>query len=74
MYERPQYLTPDGFRRSRRDPSFGTAKQAAANILAQRKKMDILKAQGHSGISPEAARLIALAISGMLKQDPRGRM
>ena len=72
MYERPQFLTPGGFQRSSRSPSLSSAKKPADNFIEQKRSLAILRAQTQSGrgISPEAAKLIAAAISGMLKDRP----
>ena len=70
MYERPQYNTPDGFKRKAKNP---TRKKSSQLIIP--KKLN-LPAKGNvfnknnegRGISKEAAKLIAQAIKGMLKQ------
>jgi len=69
MYEKPQYLTPDGYRRSEKNPIKKTVKKAVTaknaspgEILSIRK----LQKSSERGISKEAAQLIAKAIKGML--------
>ncbi|MBD3317328.1 MAG: hypothetical protein GF344_16190 [Chitinivibrionales bacterium] len=75
MYEKPQYLTPDGFRRGTRNPTKNAAllkkKRAVAQAkekptAARRLKKGSLQAQ--QPISKEAAKLIAMAIRDMLHQ------
>jgi hypothetical protein len=74
MYEKPQYLTPDGYKRSSKNPlKKGTSGQSLYQELTQ-KKMELAKKQGivrsgtdKKGLSNEAAKIIALAIKGMLK-------
>ena len=68
MYDKPQYITADGFRRTNSNPSFASRRAAALNILEQKKKLADMKARSGRGISPEAAKLIAMAIKDMLKQ------
>ncbi len=73
MYEKPQYLTPDGYRRKKKNPdkkkpvkkALTTKKRLPAEQILSKKK---LKNQGQKGISKEAAKLIAEAIKGMLHQ------
>jgi hypothetical protein len=72
MYERPQYMTPDGYRRKRANPSVeskqtppGEIQQRRLRFFAARKKV---VARGASReISDKAARLIAEALRAMLK-------
>lgn len=71
MYEKPQYLTPDGYRRSEKNPMKKTMKKAApirnassGNTLSIRK----VHKNPERGISKEAAQLIARAIKGMLHE------
>jgi hypothetical protein len=71
MYEKPQYLTDKGYRRMDKNPhkENPAAKpklvQVKPPVTALTKKQ--LSGAG-KGISPEAARLIAGALSMMLKQ------
>lgn len=79
MYEKPQYLTPDGFRRKSKNP-FKTGENLNPNTaltLIRKKKMELLAKKSAfstagSGtklaLSEEAAKAIAAAISGMLKK------
>jgi hypothetical protein len=95
MYEKPQYLTPDGYRRAKKNPfksglplkeaaerlakknvpqknmlapqessSPQTVKPHVANFLRKKDQKSGLKPQG---MSEEAAKLIAAAISNLLK-------
>jgi hypothetical protein len=74
MYEKPQYLTPDGFRRGAANPSKKAAlKKKAAAEKAKEKALAALRAKKASArpgrpISKEAAKLIAMAIRDMLHQ------
>jgi hypothetical protein len=74
MYEKPQYLTPDGFRRTSKNPFAGrdvSSAQTALQLLRDKKKEMLARrvagARPKMTLSDEAARLIAQAISGMLK-------
>jgi predicted DNA-binding transcriptional regulator YafY len=74
MYEKPQYLTPDGYRRSPKNPFTEKDKSAAANALQllRERKRELLaastaKTRPKLALSEEAAKLIAQAISGMLR-------
>ena len=79
MYEKPQYLTPDGFRRSSKNPLKADASfnPNTALTLIRKKKMALLAKKNAytaagSGkkpvLSEEAAKAIAAAISGMLRK------
>ncbi len=74
MYERPQFMTPDGYQRNHRNPNYAAAKKLTDTLAEQKRKLAQLRAQSQTGtgrgISPEAAKLIAAAISGMLKERP----
>ncbi len=68
MNEGPQYITPNGLKRISKNPS----KKKSAKLVPKKKMANlpgkkILMRQGR-GISKEAAKLIAEAIKGMLKQ------
>lgn len=73
MYEKPQYLTPDGYRRKAKNPN---KKKAVKKVLTTKKGFSANKIltpgkltnQAQKGISKEAAKLIAEAIKGMLRQ------
>ena len=72
MFEKPQYLTPDGYRRlpkrpSKRNTKALTAKQAKTDVTAARTRLKKATAKGVQ-ISPEAAKLIATALKAMLSQ------
>jgi hypothetical protein len=79
MYEKPQYLTPDGFRRRSKNPfkpGDGFDPNTALTLV-RKKKMELLARRGISStsitgkkpvLSEEAAKSIAAAISGMLKK------
>lgn len=75
MYEKPQYFTPDGFKRCAKNPHKGhwqspilpgeKTKQLTSKVLLQNKNLrGPLKGPG---ISDEAAKLIAGVLKGMLK-------
>ena len=67
MFEKPQYLTPDGYRRSSKNP---LKKKRVKKAAAKKKLLSTkhLPKNVQKGISPEAAKLIAQAIKGMLHQ------
>jgi len=67
MFEKPQYLTPDGYRRSAKNPF---KKKNVKKAIAKKKLLSArnLTKNTQKGISPEAAKLIAQAIKGMLNQ------
>ncbi len=72
MYERPQFLTPDGYRRKRRNPS--TDPLSRAEMIAAEKKRRFeaakntaLAKKGQRQISDKAAKLIAEALRTMLR-------
>jgi hypothetical protein len=69
MYEKPQYMTGKGLRRSSSDPlkkrdMLVSAHKASAdlNLMVKRKATQPIT------ISPETAKAIALALKTMLKQ------
>ncbi len=71
MYEKPQYLTPDGFRRSEKNPLKKTVKKALPQKSGARGdalSLRALQKNPQKGISKEAAQLIAKAIKGMLHE------
>ncbi len=64
MYEKPQYLTPDGYRRAPQNPlKRKQLQEKNQNFSARQKKRKTL---GVKKLSPEAAKLIADAIRVML--------
>ncbi len=73
MYEKPQYLTPDGYKRKTKNPN---KKKTVKKTLTTKKGLPAdtiltpgkIKNQAQKGISKEAAKLIAEAIKGMLHQ------
>lgn len=67
MFEKPQYLTPDGFRRSSKNP---LKRKNVKKVVSKKKLLSArnLPKNIQKGISPEAAKLIAQAIKGMLHQ------
>ncbi len=67
MFEKPQYITPDGYRRSSKNPF---KKQKVTKAPAKKKLLSArrLPKNVQKGISPDAAKLIARAIKGMLHQ------
>jgi hypothetical protein len=72
MYEKPQYLTPDGYRRLPKRPGKKAVKQTGAaqarsSVALARTRLKKLSTQA-SPISKEAAKIIALAIRSMLSQ------
>ncbi len=74
MYEHPQYLTPDGYRRGgagrlskrKQKPTVHTWPDETASSRAQ--KLQIRRRPPQRGISAEAAKLIAETIKIMLRQ------
>jgi hypothetical protein len=77
MYEKPQYLTPDGYRRMAKNPSKTASRDPnTALTLIRKKKTELLgqRSVPSSGpgrkpvLSEEAAKAIAAAISGMLRK------
>jgi hypothetical protein len=72
MFEKPQYLTPDGYRRLPArpkvagEPAGASARQAKKDLAAAHARMRKMEDQ-RKGISPEAAQLIAAALKTMLK-------
>jgi hypothetical protein len=71
MYEKPQYLTPDGYRRAATNPF----KSAGAGNNARPFLPAVKSGTGKPGmpkkgiqISEETAKAIAMAIKGMLRQ------
>lgn len=73
MYEKPQYLTREGYRRTSKNPH---KKKLTKKLLSMKKTpssksilpVDYFKSQSRRGISKEAAKLIAHAIKGMLHE------
>jgi hypothetical protein len=79
MYETPQYLTPDGYRRLPKNPYRKKAQELEAKLvddpaIAQKKKVlagripGAQKKRPQLELSDEAAKLIAQALKGMLKK------
>jgi len=77
MYEKPQYLTPDGYRRSKKNPyQRKCVKEVIRKAPTEKKSLSSQKMlsakqfqrNAQRGISKEAAKLIAQALKGMLKE------
>ena len=77
MYEKPQYLTPNGYRRKSKNPykkksvkKLVRRASSEKNSLPSKKMLSAKQFQRNAqrGISEEAAKLIAQAIKGMLKK------
>ncbi len=74
MYEKPQYLTPDGYRRSSKNPYKRKSTKKNSPIPGRGPSHDNILSAKHfqrnaqRGISKEAAKLIAQALKGMLKK------
>ena len=74
MYEKPQYFTPEGFKRSSKNPlrKKKLKKKVSLNNSNSIRKKQLEKFAGlqssQKGISKESAKLIAKAIRGMLKE------
>lgn len=77
MHETPQYLTPDGFRRSSKNPYRKKLEEAKLvdSPAVQRKKQllaararALQKKQPQFELSDKAAALIAQALKGLLKK------
>ena len=73
MFEKPQYLTPDGYKRKSKNPNkkrilkkipLGKNGASQNNILSAKN----FQKNAQRGISKEAAKLIAQAIKGMLHE------
>lgn len=68
MFEKPQYRTPKGFKRTLKNPSMKKGSKSVLPIKANLpSKVKLFNREGR-GISKEAAKLIAQALKGMLKQ------
>jgi hypothetical protein len=67
MFEKPQYFTPDGFKRSKKNPYGTKASEAEAKELIA-KRAALKKQRDGRGISEEAAKVLAAAIKGMLRK------
>jgi hypothetical protein len=70
MYEKPQYFTPEGFKRLPKNPYSGKGLAQRLELL-QKKKRDLatqqtMKKKPGMTLSDEAAAAIAKAISTML--------
>lgn len=73
MFEKPQYLTPGGYRRKSKNPNKKKILKKvsiAKNRASQNKILSAKQFQKNAqrGISEEAAKLIAQAIKGMLRE------
>jgi hypothetical protein len=69
MYEKPQYLTKDGYKRLGKNPCKNGAvpvKKTKAEALKEIQRRIPYKGKG---ISEQAAKLIALALKDMLKES-----
>jgi hypothetical protein len=70
MYEKPQYLTPDGFKRLSKNPYSNLNAGQRLELLKKKNSsapiQQSLKKGGGVVISDKAAALIAKAIKGML--------
>lgn len=68
MYERPQYMTPHGYKRGKKTPSQKKTNVTQKSSLKNTYSSSLLKFKKQKGISKEAAKLIAQVIKGMLHQ------
>ena len=74
MYEKPQYLTPDGYKRLPKNP-FGEKNISKSisprpDLQKEAEQRALLKKKIQSRkIDPKAAKLIAEAIKTMLRQE-----
>ena len=74
MYEKPQFLTPDGYRRRSKNPYKRKVTKKNSPALGRGPSHDkILSSKqfqrnAQRGVSKEAAKLIAQALRGMLKE------
>ncbi len=66
MYEKPLYLTKDGYKRLSRNPCKGDALPAKTTARKIRDVKLRIPYKG-KGISDEAAKMIAQVLKGMLK-------
>ena len=71
MYEKPQYLTPDGYKRAASNPLKGRARPVAPAkkpvVGGAAGAAPLVNLRKGKGLSPEAAKAVAQAISAMLK-------
>jgi hypothetical protein len=67
MYEKPQYITPNGYQRKGDNPTKSNARKLLINQKVKQVKKGLLKQQLKT-LSPEAIQLIATAIKGMLRK------
>ena len=74
MYEKPQYLTPDGFKRLSKNPYSSLSAAQRLELLKKKNRVaplqQSLQKGGGAVMSDKAAALIAKAIKGMLN-SPR---
>lgn len=74
MYEKPQYLTPKGYKRMDKDPK---KKEILKKIMGEKKGKEIYEIKPllkkntakPKKLSKEAAKAIAMAIKGMLNEQ-----
>ena len=72
MFEKPKYITPDGFKRTRKNPTSCTKRSATQPpTRGALKKTSLTSTQlfgrTNKPISKKAAQIIALAIKDLLK-------
>lgn len=67
MYEKPQYITPNGFQRKGNNPNKSAARKLLINQKIKQVKRGLQKKQMIT-LSPETIQLIATAIKGMLRK------
>lgn len=73
MFEKPQYLTPGGYRRKSKNPNKKKILKKVPLEKNRASQNEIFSAKhfqknAQRGISEEAAKLIAQAIKGMLRE------
>jgi hypothetical protein len=67
MYEKPQYLTKDGYKRLSKNPHSAAGGKKKVRKTSQKKRgSKIIRRKGKK-MSPEAAKLIAETLRVMLK-------
>jgi hypothetical protein len=72
MYEKPQYFTPDGFKRLSKNPCSDLTASQRLDLLKKKKLAALLmqpKNKGGITLSDEAAASIAKVLKGMLNSS-----
>ncbi len=72
MFEKPQYMTPEGFKRLAKNP-YSDRLIAKRLLMLKKKRSGLLDKKGGGAVSDDAAKLIAEALKGLLHSKHRGR-